>query len=302
MMALYECPSCKTKNEENINYCTNCGTWLLSESFPAKKVSGKSVGDRFYICSFCDTINEPNRNACKKCMRPLFSTEYHAREIYKKRRRPGRIIGWTITGIFAALIGIGVIGSLISAPEKSLDAAVGSAPTSNAVETPKPQNSDIMVGQSRSTPAPLGTPVTAPVDQAGDGFEIAMVVTKVIRGAEALKMIEKANQFNPEPASGMEYLLAGIAYKVLKSDTPDIQFQINNFAFTLVSSGGVDYDQLMMAVTPDPQIDAKLYEGAEHQGWAVFQVKKDDPEPLIAFARSPNGSGGVWFETKESAT
>jgi len=35
----YVCPSCKTENEDYVKYCKRCGTWLLSETFPAKKVS-----------------------------------------------------------------------------------------------------------------------------------------------------------------------------------------------------------------------------------------------------------------------
>lgn len=38
-MDYYVCPSCKTENEDYVKYCKKCGTWLLSESFPAKKVS-----------------------------------------------------------------------------------------------------------------------------------------------------------------------------------------------------------------------------------------------------------------------
>lgn len=42
----YICPTCKTKNDEEHKWCSNCGTWLLSETFPAikhktKQSSGK---------------------------------------------------------------------------------------------------------------------------------------------------------------------------------------------------------------------------------------------------------------------
>lgn len=43
----YVCPSCKTENEDYVKYCKKCGTWLLSESFPAKKVIKAPKKSRF---------------------------------------------------------------------------------------------------------------------------------------------------------------------------------------------------------------------------------------------------------------
>jgi hypothetical protein len=82
---LYECPVCKTKNEEQKNYCVQCGSWLLSDRFPAQKAKKRKASDRLYICSFCDTANEAGRNACKKCFKPLFSTEYETKELTVNR-------------------------------------------------------------------------------------------------------------------------------------------------------------------------------------------------------------------------
>jgi hypothetical protein len=40
----FECPVCKTENEDYVKYCKRCGHWLLSDSFPAKKVRRRSGG------------------------------------------------------------------------------------------------------------------------------------------------------------------------------------------------------------------------------------------------------------------
>ncbi|MCI3925163.1 hypothetical protein MO973_33630 [Paenibacillus sp. TRM 82003] len=37
----YICPTCKTKCDEEAKWCEKCGTWLLSDTFPAKKVQKK---------------------------------------------------------------------------------------------------------------------------------------------------------------------------------------------------------------------------------------------------------------------
>ena len=38
----YVCPICRHKNEDTKKYCDKCGTWLLSETFPAIKYRRKS--------------------------------------------------------------------------------------------------------------------------------------------------------------------------------------------------------------------------------------------------------------------
>jgi hypothetical protein len=45
----YECPTCKTENEEYVKYCKKCGAWLLSDTFPAKLVSRKKKSSTLKI-------------------------------------------------------------------------------------------------------------------------------------------------------------------------------------------------------------------------------------------------------------
>lgn len=40
----YVCPVCKSKNEDTKKYCDSCGTWLLSENFPATKYNRPKSG------------------------------------------------------------------------------------------------------------------------------------------------------------------------------------------------------------------------------------------------------------------
>lgn len=51
-MDYYICPSCKTENEEYIKYCKKCGTWLLSDTFPAKKVRRKKKSIVWKVIGF----------------------------------------------------------------------------------------------------------------------------------------------------------------------------------------------------------------------------------------------------------
>ncbi|WP_256846907.1 zinc ribbon domain-containing protein [Paenibacillus sp. Pae108] len=287
-MDLYICPVCKNKNTADQKYCGSCGTWLLSERFPAQKAKKQSF-DKLYICSFCDTANEPGRNACKKCFKPLFSNEYETKEISVKKRggcliKLVKVTAWTVTVLVGLFIFIGVIAN-----QDETKTTSGTATGSKQVQ----QDS---IGTSRNNPAPIGTQITSRFTQLNENFEASVTVTKVIRGDEAWKLISKSNQFNPPPKADHEYMLAEIALTVNKSDKPDTQLSLGPFNFTLVSTDGKDYEFTSL-VLPDPSIQTKLYAGATHTGWAGFIVRKDDPTPLIATARDAQGRNGIWFKT-----
>lgn len=243
----YVCPTCKTKNEDYVKYCKRCGTWLLSETFPAKKVS-KKKGTRF---------------------------------------------GYWLLGVIAALIIFGIYGMLPDAPAADIPA------TGSQSEPNKPIT---RIGMSRSNAIPIGQELVGELEQYNligaaekEKFDIGLTVIETIRGTEAWNIIKAANQFNRKPDEGNEYLLAKIKVRVISSEHDDVQFSVNNQTFTLVSASGADYSSRVLVI--DDPINAHLYAGAEAEGWAVFQMKKNDPSPLITVARDPRGRGGVWFKT-----
>jgi len=153
------------------------------------------------------------------------------------------------------------------------------------------------VGQSRSNPAPIGTEVPFAVNDILLGEVTGSIkVEEVIRGEEAWARIGQANMFNDEPREGFEYILAKIYVKVNSIEKEGAQYAISSVSFKLVSGEGKDYETLFV-VEPDPVLEANLYAGASHSGWAAFQVAKTDPNPLITFGRKYDGTGGLWFKT-----
>lgn len=117
----------------------------------------------------------------------------------------------------------------------------------------------------------------------------------IIRGETAWKMIKEANSFNSPPEQDYELILTKFKAQVTNTSINDIQFDLHNANFTLVSEDGKDYNYYI-AVVPNPSLNSKLYKGASNEGWIVFKVKKDDLKPLIVYGKSPNGTGGVWFK------
>lgn len=153
------------------------------------------------------------------------------------------------------------------------------------------------VGKSRSNPAPIGTKVNFSLDGALESYSGTLSVDQVIRGEEAWKMISAANMINGAPKEGYEYILAKISIGIESNKKEGAKVDVSPMNFTLVSTEGKDYDPVLI-VPPDPSLRTSLYAGASHSGWAVFQVKKDDANPVIAFGREYDGTGGYWFATK----
>lgn len=163
-------------------------------------------------------------------------------------------------------------------------------PTPKPTPTPAP----ILSGYSYSNPAPINTVQTIKKDDLTQIYTIETKITEIVRGDKAWQAIQAANMFNSAPKDGYEYLLVKIYFKV-NDITKDQQFNLNGASFTLVSSGGKDYD-LTMAVAPDPQLQSNLYKDAFNEGYAIYMVKKDDLTPKLVFGRNYDGSGGIWFK------
>ncbi|OWR32694.1 hypothetical protein CDO73_03585 [Saccharibacillus sp. O23] len=149
---------------------------------------------------------------------------------------------------------------------------------------------------SRTNPAALGSALPFTVKSFSDDYGGNVSVTQVVRGAQAWHMLHEANPFNSEPKAGYEYLLAKATVSISRNAQEDAAVDFSRVSFTLVSTTGTAYD-MSMGVSPEPDIDTSLYEGSSHEGWIVFQVKKNDESPVIAFERNYDGTGGVWFKT-----
>jgi hypothetical protein len=195
------------------------------------------------------------------------------------------------------------INGTLYAPIKMLTDSIGGLDykfdkkTSAITVTPKAIPASI-VGLSRTKPAPLGSTVNIAISDILDDYSISISVDQVIRGEEAWKLIQSANQFNAEPKADFEYVLVKISVKIIKSKKEDAQIDVSGYSFDLVSSAGKDYPKESI-VEPDPSLNSKLYTGASHSGWAVFTVKQDDTSPLLTIGRKYDGTGGAWFKIKE---
>ena len=49
-------------------------------------------------------------------------------------------------------------------------------------------------------------------------------------------------------------------------------------------------------MTPQPELEGSLYEGASNEGWIIFKVLKNDSKPVLSYGTKYDGTGGIWFK------
>lgn len=158
-----------------------------------------------------------------------------------------------------------------------------------------PNQQPTTTSSSIANPVSLNVQQTIVVNNSDANYTANVTVEQIIRGAQALAMMNNASESNDPPKSGYEYLLAKVKFKLLDIDGGKSLSVVGGWDFILVSQEGKVYHQVM-EVEPDPQLDATLYKGASNEGWAVFLVKPDDLKPMIAYSVNHDGTGGIWFK------
>lgn len=138
------------------------------------------------------------------------------------------------------------------------------------------------LGFDRNNPAPIGEHIV------GDTWEIWVIES--FRGEEALARIKEANQFNEDPAAGMEYVLVNIGARNVKPDSGTDN--VTGFEFKSTGDAGRVYDNPVI-VALEPRLDYDVYAGGEVTGWTVVQVAAGEQniklvyEPLFSITGDP---------------
>lgn len=150
-------------------------------------------------------------------------------------------------------------------------------------------------GYSRSDPAQINTSLTTNFGYSWDRtIKARVTLLNVQRGESAWNKVKEANMFNEEPEEGKEYLLTKFKFEVLNTSDSK-SYELSTYEFEAVSSDGVVYDS-SYASAPEPSLSKEIYPGGSHKGWVVFEVNKNDSEPLVVFKK--DSDEGLWFSLK----
>jgi hypothetical protein len=156
-------------------------------------------------------------------------------------------------------------------------------PTSLEV-TPTLQPTNGPSGASPQNPAPRDETITT--------ADWEFTVVEAHRGTDAMTMLEEGSAFNKEnPNPAMEYVLVKVQARYTGTDSGT--HHIDNNFFRGMDSTGTLYDKVSTIDVdpPNPSISSfdDLTAGGEVEGWAVIQVRKDDPNIMLVIVPRENG-------------
>lgn len=146
---------------------------------------------------------------------------------------------------------------------------------------------------SRTNPAPLNTIQTyAFKSDYSTDYTASIRIMETVRGEKAAETIKAANMFNDEAKDGYEYIIAKVAFSLLSAED-DSSINANCYDFDFYSGNNEEYDSVFVVI--DEELNKDLYAGGNTEGYIVGMVKKDDPNPKVAYGLDYNGKNGVWF-------
>ncbi|HTY90612.1 MAG TPA: hypothetical protein VMC84_05490 [Methanocella sp.] len=161
--------------------------------------------------------------------------------------------------------------------------------------TPAPSSSAAEIGHSSSNPAPIGQAVTGNSRQKmedGSQLTLTMVLENVTRGDMATKMLDNYSGLPQVPGRGNEFLFAEFRADLVNF-TPNETYSISNLNFVILSEG--NFTNATPVILFNPTIQGGLMKGETREGWVLFEIPANSTDPVIAYARGSDGSGGLWF-------
>jgi hypothetical protein len=153
------------------------------------------------------------------------------------------------------------------------------------------------IGASRSNPVPLGQIATiTKYDSAGI---CDLAVTRVVRGAQAERMMLEANMFNGVPEDdNLEWILVYFEGSCPQAPENGLGISMDMMDIQVVANKR-SVPQPIGGIPPEPTINGLYYAGAEVEGWAAFFVEQSEPIPLLLIKDNFLDNKGVWFALGE---
>lgn len=119
-----------------------------------------------------------------------------------------------------------------------------------------------------------------------------MVLENVTRGDAATKMLDNYSNLPQVPKPGNEFLFAEFKADLVDF-TPNANYSISNLNFAVSSNG--NFTNATPVILFNPTIQGGLKKGESREGWVLFEIPAGSKDPVIAYARGSDGSGGLWF-------
>jgi hypothetical protein len=160
-------------------------------------------------------------------------------------------------------------------------------------------------GNSPFDPAPAGTRLSG-IIECGRGYtshelyNMKITLLEVLRGEDAWKRLQAADDSNKTADPGFEYILARVKFEYSARGTPGLcVHKLLPDQFTACSKEAVDYPVADVTV-PQPEMRGELSSGESLEGWIAFIVPETDETPLLNYSADAGGAvlhgGSKWFK------
>ena len=209
------------------------------------------------------------------------------------------VAGWVSVLACAAL---GLIGGALTRPTVSpAEVPAEASPTTAAIVTitPRPKPTATSFRIQTSVPTPFLTPTLPPTPIHGvvppgeviESSRMAFVVRGVERPAD--DVIERANDFNPPPERGGEYVLIDISITCLK-DPAEVCLVSPLINFKLIGSRVAYAPQILLLDVPHLLEGGEIQGGATASGKLAFAVDQEETA-LTLFYQTIMGTDQVFL-------
>jgi hypothetical protein len=161
-----------------------------------------------------------------------------------------------------------------------------------------------ILGNSLASAVPVGQ-MAKGIIECGKGYtshelyDVKITVLEVLRGDKATARLAAGVAAS---AANLEYLIARIKFQYFARGTPgDCCHELSWDQFIAYSKDGVEYEPTA-AAPPARALAATVCAGGSAEGWAIFQVVKNDKKPLAMFDAGVGGieaiehGGNLWFQ------
>ena len=149
---------------------------------------------------------------------------------------------------------------------------------------------------SRTNPAPINTvqTYTSTGYSNSDNYTVAIRVLEVVRGEEAVKALKEQSKMTTITEDDYELINIKLAFSVISTDG-DYHVTPSQSDFEIFSSNNEGSPMHMWKSISPALDDGPMYEGANRHGWITLKVRKDDPNPKLAYGLDYYGQNGIWF-------
>lgn len=183
-----------------------------------------------------------------------------------------------------------LLGKEVTWDQKTNTAGINDKGNNTVVEKPSEKK------YTRDNPAPIGASQTTSLKTIFNEYTSKITVVEVLKGEELHKKIIEKNGDYPVKNIGkdLEWIGVKVRHEILDAKE-DKEIHLYSGYYNIYTGNNVKNNNFTI-YTINPNMDAKVFVNGSYEGYLLYKVDKNDPNPKLAYGQSASdGSGGIWF-------